>query len=213
MRHVLLFLFLLLHGTGLGQNLSVTITETGREEKKPDPALLDLYAFMKVQRYTARFKMPDKKRHDVVLVKKSVYKDSVVTADTLWNSLPWQKKLVGGIAWDPTEGATFMARKVDSTHYEIRFKVRMPVQRTIELPWPNNGYMLDEGLSSGGGPVKMELGVPMPIMVLTQPYPDPPPPKEAVIQRYCFGSDIPPEQWPGTYGVPHLYVFELTILP
>ena len=95
----------------------------------------------------------------------------------------------------------------------VRSKFGMFAEKTLELPWPNHGYLLDEGLHSGGKTVAMELGKSMPIMVLTQPYPDPPLPKEAVIYRYCFGREEPPEQWPTKYGVPHLYVFELTVLP
>lgn len=195
------------------QSFSVTMTDKLSSKIKTDPATDDLYAFLGVSRYTAAFKMPDKKKHDVIVVMKSVYKDSIASIDTLLNTVPWQKKVVGGFPWDPKEGALFLAQRKDSVHMRIRFKFGMLADKTVELPWPNHGYMLDAGIRSDGKPVSMELGKPMPILVLTQPYPDPPPPKEAVIYRYCFGSDEPPEQWPTKYGVEHLYVFELTVLP
>ncbi|MBL7939709.1 MAG: hypothetical protein JNL43_10145 [Flavobacteriales bacterium] len=200
-------------GIASAQTFTVSITDKHSSKVKGDPATEDLYDFLGVNRYTAAFKMPDKKKHEVVVVMKSVYKDSIASIDTLLNTVPWQKKVVGGFPWDPKEGALFLAQRIDSTHMRVRFKFWMLADKTIELPWPNHGYMLDEGIRSGGKYVTMELGKPMPIMVLTQPYPDPPPPKEAVIYRYCFGSDEPPEQWPTKYGVEHLYVFELTVLP
>ena len=213
MKRQLFWSLLLCTNLSSAQTFSVAITEDPSPLEKDDPAVADLYSFLGVTRYAARFKMPDKRKHDVVVVMKSIYKDSIASIDTLLNTLPWQKKIVGGFPWDPKEGAIFMAERVDSIHMRIRFKFMMVAHKTITLPWPNHGYALDEGVRSGGKAVIMEFGKPMPLMVLTQPYPDPPPPKEAVIYRYCFGSDVPPEQWPATYGMAHLYVFELTVLP
>lgn len=57
------------------------------------------------------------------------------------------------------------------------------------------------------------MGRSVPIIVYTQPYPDPPPPEKVVFYRYCFGSDVPPDQWPKVIGVPHVLIMEMTVLP
>jgi hypothetical protein len=81
-------------------------------------------------------------------------------------------------------------------HYKVKFRSgnMNSAEHTIVMPWPNHGYMWDEGLRSPGKGVPLEFGSLVPFMVLTQPYPDPPPPMKAVVHRYCFGSDVPPEQ-------------------
>ena len=207
-------LFVLLVATSLyAQKISVSVVDELYANKDVSRGLKDLYGFLGVNYYTATFEMPDTNKHDVVLVMRSVFMDSVPAIDTLWDSSTLRKKIVGGFPWDPKNGASFMARRTDSLHYELLFNVGRSSRRTITLTNANTSYMLDEGLRSMGKAVTMELGKPMPIMVLTQPYPDPPPPQEVKIYRYCFGADVPPDQWPTVFGVPHLYIFELTVLP
>lgn len=211
----LLFLACLSATCVFGQKASVTVTDDSFDKKGMDRATRSLFELLEVEHYTARFKLPGNKAHDVVLVMKSVFKDSIASVDTLINSVPWRKKVVGGLVFDPRELSTLVGQHIDSVHYRIRFRFGSMnmTDRTVKLPWPNHGYLLDEGLRSAGDAVPFEIGKPMPIMVLTQPYPDPPPPEQVVFYRYCFGTDIPPADWPKTFGVPHLYIFELTLLP
>lgn len=195
----------------------MTVTVQDRVLAAPDagldPDLVALYQLLKVDRYVATFTMPDTNTHDVLLIMRSIGKDQEVEPDTLLNTLPWRKKVVGGSPWHPDVGAEFMAQRKDSVHVQISGKVGMGYVRSITLPWPNHGYELADGIGSYGLPVELEIGKPHPIMVLTQPYPDPPAPAEPVLYRYCFGSAVPPEKWPEVHGVPHLYLFELTVLP
>ncbi|MBL0129303.1 MAG: hypothetical protein IPP83_18065 [Flavobacteriales bacterium] len=201
--------------SAFGQNGSVSVTDDLGAVGRMDRPTKSLYELLGASHYSATFKFPGGKTHEVVLVMKSIYKDSVAAVDTLINSMRWKTMIKGGAPFDPKEEVFFVGQRVDSMHFKLlfRFGNMNMTQRTIELPWPNNGYMLDEGIRSRGKAMPVEFGTPLPMMVLTQPYPDPPLPKKAVIQRYCFGVDTPPEQWPATYGVPHLFVFELTVLP
>lgn len=208
-------LFLLLGPAAWSQTMQVTVKETAsHSDKQLAPEVEALYEFLHVQRFTAAFKMPDKNAHDYVLVMRSISRGGTNTTDTLANSLPWHQMVEGGLMWEPSKGASFMAQQVDSTRMEFRFKVGINSgMHTIPLPQPNMGYKLHEGLRSNGEAVPFQMGKPLPIMVLTQPYPDPPPPDKPVLYRYCFGSDVPPDLWPATFGVPHLYLIELTVIP
>jgi len=199
----------------LAQKATVAVMNDGFTKGRMDQTTRSLYELLGAQHYTPVFKLPRNKKHELVLVMRSIYKDSLVSTDTLVNTLRWQKMIVGGAPFDPNEGAICVGQRIDSVHYRVRFRFgRMnKVDRTLRLPWPNHGYLLEEGLHSGGKPMAFELGKPLPLMVLTQPYPDPPPPMKAIVYRYCFGSDTPPEQWPTVYGVEHLYLFELSVLP
>jgi hypothetical protein len=193
--------------------MSVTIMDEVLDTRaKTDPDVKALYQFLGVERYTATFKMPDRKKHDVVLVMRSIGKDSIGRTDTLLNTVPWRQMVVGGFPWDPSSGVEFMAQRQDSINFRISGTVGMGFTKDLVLP-SRSSYGLADGPGSNGKPVKVELSKPFTLLVLTQPYPDPPPPEKAVIYRYCFGSEVPPDQWPTTYGVPHLYVFELTVLP
>ena len=173
----------------------------------------DLYDFLDVERYAITCATADTNAHDVVLVMRSVWRGDSSTVDTISNTLPWKKKVVGGFPWEPDSGATFMYRKIDSLHARIKFRFGMGGVQNVDLPAGNHGYRLADGIGSYGEPVEVEMGKPIPIMVLTQPYPDPPAPAKPIFYRYCFSGEVPPDQWPGKFGVPHLFVFELTVVP
>lgn len=196
------------------QEIAVTITDREADKKgSMDADLKALYGFLGVDRYVAELKVPGRSKCEVVLVLKSVWKDSLGRVDTLVNTEAWKKKVVGGFPWDTKEPFSFMAQREDSMHYKVMGRVGMAFWQRLVLPWPNHGYSLADGIGSYESPVKAELGKPFPIMVLTQPYPDPPAPKDPVIYRYCFSGEVPPDQWPAVFGVPHLFIFEVTILP
>jgi hypothetical protein len=195
------------------QEFSFAVRNGSPEGVNDPPGVLDLQRILGIERYTATFTMPDTLPHDILLVMRSIHRDGNTHADTLINTAPWKKKVLGGFPWDPRSGATFMVQELDSTHIKLYVSMGSSMVRTLVVPWPNLGYSLNEGVYTGFEQAKRPYGSPIPIMVLTQPYPDPPPPKQAVVHRYCFGSQEHPAQWPAIYGVPHLYVFELTVLP
>jgi hypothetical protein len=212
----MLFIALLMAAcTTHAQKASVAIIDDSYAKGQMDRPTKSLYELLGAQHFSMVFKLPGNKKHELVLVMRSVFKDSTASADTLIDSRKWRRMIVGGAPYDPREESFFIGQRVDSMHYKLlcRFGNMNSTERVIRLPWPNHGYMLDEGLRSRGKAVPMVIGQPIPFMVLTQPYPDPPPPKKAVIYRYCFGVDTPPDQWPEKYGVEHLYVLELTLLP
>ncbi|MBL8012068.1 MAG: hypothetical protein JNJ64_15785 [Flavobacteriales bacterium] len=215
MKIVSLIPLLIFLGVAQAQKASMTITDDSFVKGRMDRATKNLYSLLGAQHYSLDLKLPGGRKHEVVLVMRSVYKDSTASVDTLTDSRRWRRMLAGGAPFDPKEESFFIAQRVDTVHYKVmcRFGNMNGVERTIALPWPNQGYLLDEGLRSMGRSVALEIGRPVPFMVLTQPYPDPPPPNEAVVHRYCFGVGAPPEEWPRKYGVPHLFIFELTLLP
>ncbi len=205
---------LMCHAIGSSQTMNVSVKDPiNMPDSTADPEMLALYEFLDVDRYLVEFDMPDTGKHEVLLVMRSIDTAGVRGVDTLLNTAPWRKKVVGGFPWDPNDAAEFMVQRKDSVHYRVRGQMGMGFSRTLTAAWPNHGYRMEEGIGSYGEPVPIELGEPFPVMVLSQPYPDPPAPAKPVIYRFCFGGGIPPEQWPERFGVPHLYLFELTVLP
>ncbi len=193
------------------QSYSMKITNDLNSEQAVDPLTRNLYELLGAQHFTATFDMPSADPYEVVLVLREVTKEGTLSRDTLINSPPWRTKIQGGFPWHPGTDGVFVAQRTDSVTYKLHTRLGMAMTKNIRL-WPNHGYQLNDGAGSYGRPVQAELGKPTPVLVLTQPYPDPPPPKQAVVQRYCFGTDTPPDQWPAKYGVPHLYILELTLV-
>ncbi len=189
--------------------MGVSITEAyGDQDTKA------LYEFLGVQRYTAKFIVADTTaKYDVVFVMRSIWKDSTSTRDTLWNSIPWKARVGDAFRWKPGMGASFIEQTVDSTHVKVKCQFGISTSsRMLSIP-ANASYSLADGIRYFDKPIDLPMGKPFPLLVLTQPYPDPPPPAKAVLMRYCFGADVPPEDWPKTFGVPHLILFEMTVMP
>lgn len=211
-----LLLVLLLHTVGplRGQQARLVLLNDNAEKGRMDHTTKGLYELLGVEHFTGVFKLPGNAPHELVLVMRSVSKDSIAAPDTLIDSRRWKRMFPEGAPFNPKETTRIIGQSLEDNRYKVfmQFGNMNRFQRTIELT-PSAGYLLMEVARSGRKGTTFQLGEPLPILVLTQPYPYPPPPAEAKVQRYCFGAEEHPAQWPAIYGVPHLYVFELTVLP
>lgn len=201
MRHLLVQLsFTLLPCVVWGQGLFVKVS-SGFENKE----VAALYRFLDVQRFVVEFTGPDTSRkHDVVLVARSVDWVGREDRDTLFDSVKSGKVFEGGWPMDPLKNLEFVAQKSGDKHVRIQ---GMFTDKELEVE-KDKSYMLDAGIRTGTTPVKK--GEAIPLLVYTQPYADV---GNAKVMRYCFGSDVSPDQWPRKYGVHHLIIFELTVVP
>jgi len=77
---------------------------------------------------------------------------------------------------------------------------------------PVNTYSLRDAINSNGQAVKVPLGKAFPLLVYSLPYEDP---KQPGYLFYCAltADGTPPEQWGKKFGVRHLIIIELSILP
>ena len=214
MRYLLLILVLFAVGPVHGQQARIVLLDDKAEKGRMDHVTKGLYELLGVEHFTGTFKLPGNAPHELVLVMRSVSKDSIAVPDTLIDSRRWKRTFPEGAPFNPKEPTRIMGQRLEDNRYQVfmQFGNMNRFQRTIELT-PSVGYLLMEVARSGKKGTTFQLGQPLPIMVLTQPYPYPPPPAEAKVHRFCFGAEEHPAQWPDLYGVPHLYVFELTVLP
>ncbi len=77
---------------------------------------------------------------------------------------------------------------------------------------PVDTYSLRDAINSHGKPVKVPIGQSFPLWVYSLPYEDPAHPGYLF---YCAltADGVPPDQWGKKYGVKHLLIIEVSILP